>query len=181
MNYFLIAYNPSIEWRHVTHCEIGEFDDLPLLFAEKLESSPDLSLKLFVSDSGKWPDMMNNPKSWYLVSNKTKSIFKKYCNQCIFHPINDNIMSNNETHLNYWLMSFYYKLYCMDKSNSIYRERHGFTTITKLILDRTKIPKDAHVFLVGESVSWLIIDDLFKSELINAGVQDLEYIDFESE
>lgn len=168
--FLLIECSPPI-WRFVNDYDLNNFDDWPLLTGEKLESKPD-NVKLHVTGSGKWPALLNNPLSWFIVSNKLKEILENFAfNHCHFFSLDDCIVGEAVEEGNYWLLSFFRKIDCMNREISSFREMAGqIAGINHLVIDPSRIPMDDHIFFMDKCGTRLIVDQVFVDSLIEYNI-----------
>ena len=108
--FYILSHDSSSIWHSINDYNLFDFDDLPLLDGNKLKNGFDKNVKLTTNKNGKWPDYLNTPLSWNIVSSELKYVFEIYePNYAIFFPIKENLKTYDIPNKEYWLMSFFKK------------------------------------------------------------------------
>lgn len=178
--YYILTSDPSTKWYSIIDYDLCSFSDISLRLGKELENPPPVESKLFLANgcSKKWPDYLTNPLSWRLFSTKFKDVIEPFCDgNSSFFSINSNIAAKINIEKEYWLGSIFFQLPCMDLEKSEYRERNGrISSVTKLVLDSSRIPESCHLFLLKERPTSLIIDDIAANEIVTADIKGIAFI-----
>ena len=177
--FYLLAHEPSRLWKSIEDYDLSDFDDFNLMEGEKLEEGPGSEVSLTVSDDGQWPDYLNNPLSWHIISSKLKPAFEGN-GDVIFFPIN-SLLSEDAGFFDYQLMSIYNPLDCLDKQRSEFEEEDGWiSSITKVVIDDSKVPSEIHFFLIDKCTSYLVVNSLVKEKLEKLDASGLGFVPTEN-
>ncbi|MCM8526179.1 MAG: hypothetical protein NE327_06655 [Lentisphaeraceae bacterium] len=170
-NFYLLAHDPSIFWKHIQDIELGTFDDFPLLVGEELEKAPGEEVKFLLSEKGKFPDYLNNPCSWHIVSTSLKKVFND--EDTVFYSLSNSFFSGRE----YWLMSLVNPLNCLDKEKSVFEEKDGIiTSISKVCLAKERIPFTKKYFLISGCETYLVVNENIKNEINKNNLVGISFI-----
>lgn len=129
--------------------------------------------------------MVHNMPIFIVSKNFKVYISKHYKNFAEFYPVEFNLV-NNQPLKNYYICNLLKKYDCTDYENSILSFEFydnndigygGIYTIDSLILDETKIPKDAHIFLLDNiKKPVIVVSQSFKEEIENQKITGFKFV-----
>jgi hypothetical protein len=173
MKYYRFIFDSgSKDLMSVVDYEMGDFD-LKSLWGKGKSNLPD-NVKLFVKKEYlKKPDLLGNPISWFICSDRLIEIWMPKIEadvQILNAPIYE-VKTKKEIE-GYKIFNPIRKVEALDKEKSVFLGK----IVTEFVFDKKRIPNNLHVFRPVESPKAIIVSDELVKKLIDQNINGVAFI-----
>lgn len=163
----------------VVDYEMGDFK-LTNFWGGKQNISLSDSVQLFIDSTGNSPDLMGNPVSWLICSEKLISLISSVTSdgfEIYDAPLFDS--KTKKTVAGYSILNVYKKIPCLDleKSSVDWSSDHKeITAVYEHVFCKDKIPEDCHIFRPSEWPFSVVLSDKLAKSFIGKDLTGVAFI-----
>lgn len=158
----------------VVKYDLADFD-LTLFWGKgKIEKKLPESVKLLVNkQAGREPDLLGNPISWHIASERLINFWKPEIETAVQRfeaPLFD--IQESDKISGYEILNPLKFVEALNKEKSVFLGE----IITEFVFDRQKVPSDCHIFRPVEFPEAIIVSDILVNRLVGMGLEGIAFI-----
>ena len=185
LNYYRLTqmYQYEEDTIVVNDYDLTGFDLRRFWKGQRIDSWDQSSIRLISSNQEIALDCLPNILSWLILSNKAVSTFEKTgINNIQVFPVNI-AFGKQGYELNYNIVNILTRISALDRNRSDFvcwdDGSEDIKFIRKVVLDKTKLPDDIHIFFLKEGTGYIVVSDVLKNALLEQDMTGFEFTSLE--